>query len=238
MISMRTALAATLTAFIGSSVGLAQTEPGLQDDVSKATTDSLCNRYALLVETVDAAQDGMTTYLMHWTMPEEDRLSAMFGTDLHPLTLVAPEGVFNSPYNGSWSASGMNPRFFEVMPTMKDDTYATIGLQTGAKASGLAGAEDPTMVQDPGEPWDVFFVEDGETHLNIATHTGGSWFVLRTASNGAPVDGKVFIAQITTKGSISGAINAQFFPAIEGVTQAKCRCQFEGPGVFQSTGID
>ena len=62
--------------------------------------------------------------------------------------------------------------------------------------------------------------------------------MLRTASNGAPVDGKVFIAQITTKGSLSGAINAQFFPAIEGVTQAKCRCQFEGPGVFQSTGID
>ena len=43
MISMRTALAATLTAFIGSSVGLAQTEPGQPDDVSKATTDSLCN---------------------------------------------------------------------------------------------------------------------------------------------------------------------------------------------------
>ena len=168
MISMRTALAATLTAFIGSSVGLAQTEPGLSDDVSKATTDSLCNRYALLVETMDAVQDGMTTYLMHWTMPEEDRMSAMFGTDLHPLTLVAPEGVPNSPYNGSWSASGMNPRFFEVMLTMKDDTYATIGLQTGAKATG---AEDPTMVQDPGEPWDVF-VEDGETHLNIATHRG------------------------------------------------------------------
>ena len=95
------------------------------------------------------------------------------------------------------------------MPTMKDDTYATIGLQTGAKASGLEGAEDPTMVQDPGEPWDVF-VEDGETHLNIATHTGGSWFVLRTASNGAPVDGKVFIAQITTKGAFLGPSTPSF----------------------------
>ena len=84
---------------------------------------------------------------------------------------------------------------------------------------------------------DVFFVEDGETHLNIATHTGGSWFVLRTASNGAPVDGKVFIAQITTKGGLLGP-STQFFPAIEGVNQAKCRCHFEGPGVFQSTGID
>ena len=199
---------------------------------------SLCSRYALYVEATEAVQDGMTTYLLHWAMPENDRLSAMFGTDVHPLTLVAPEGVFNSPYNGSWSASGMNPRFFEVMPTMKDDTYATIGLKTGAKASDLEGAEDPTMVQDPGEPWDVFFVEDGETHLNIATHTGGSWFVLRTASNGAPVDGKVFIAQITTKGSLSGAINAQFFPAIEGVNQAKCRCQFEGRGFFSSVRID
>ena len=66
----------------------------------------------------------------------------------------------------------MNPKFFEIMPDMADDTYATIGLTTGAKISGIEGAEDPTMVQDPGAPWDTFFTETGETHLNIDTHTG------------------------------------------------------------------
>ena len=154
------------------------------------------------------------------------------------MTLLAPEGVYNSPYNASWSASGMNPRFYEVMPAMEDDTYATIGLETGAKISGREGAEDPTMVQDPGDPWDVFFLEDGETTLNVATHTGGSWFVLRTASNGAPVQGTVRIAQVTTAGSLSGAINAQFFPGIEGIAQARCRCEFEGEGMFPARSID
>jgi len=206
--------------------------------VATAQADSLCQRYQLVVKTSEALQPGLTRYSIEWAMPEEDRLSALFGTNLNPMTLLAPEGVYNSPYNASWSASGMNPRFYEVMPAMEDDTYATIGLETGAKISGREGAEDPTMVQDPGDPWDVFFLEDGETTLNVATHTGGSWFVLRTASNGAPVQGTVRIAQVTTSGSISGAINAQFFPGIEGVAQARCRCEFDGAGTFPARSID
>ena len=86
------------------------------------------------------------------------------------------------------------------------------------------------MVQDPNEPWDDFFTVNGETTLEVSTHTGGSWFVLRTAANGAPVDGKVMLAQITTAGSLSGALNLQIFPAEPEIDQFRIRFEFDGIG--------
>ena len=35
--------------------------------------------------------------------------------------------------------------------------------------------------------------------------------MLRTAANGAPIDGKVMLAQVTTSGNVSGAMNLQIF---------------------------
>ena len=42
--------------------------------------------------------------------------------------IQTPEGAFNSAYNTSWNASGVNPAFVSVFPELADDTYATIGL--------------------------------------------------------------------------------------------------------------
>jgi len=200
--------------------------------------DSTATRYQLEVVRTEALQPGLVRYEIHALLPDSDRVSAVYGTDTHPLDLRAPKGVFNSPYNGSWSSSGMNPKFFELMPDMQDDTYATIGLRTSAKLSGVMRAEDPTMVQDPSEPWDDFFTVNGETSLEVATHTGGSWFVLRTAANGAPVDGKVMLAQITTSGSVSGAMNLQIFPAEPEIEQFRVRFEFEGTGKFQGKLVE
>jgi hypothetical protein len=194
--------------------------------------DSTATRYQLEVVRTAARQPGLVRYEIHALLPDSDRVSAVYGTDTHPLELRAPKGVFNSPYNGSWSSSGMNPKFFELMPDMQDDTYATIGLRTSAKLSGVMRAEDPTMVQDPSEPWDDFFTVNGETSLEVATHTGGSWFVLRTAANGAPIDGKVMLAQVTTSGNVSGAMNLQIFPAEPEIEQFRVRFEFEGTGKF------
>ena len=194
--------------------------------------------YTLEVATEPAHQPGLTKYLISVKLPDGDRVSSVYGTDAYPLTIEAPNGVFNSPYNGSWSASGMNPKFFEIKPEMEDDTYATVGLRTAAKMSGLEGAEDPTMVQDPGAPWDVFFMEDGETKLDISTHTGGAYFVLRTASNGAGQKGLVSLMQVTTAGPVSGALNVQLFPAAGNVDQVRIRFEFDGPGKFQGAPIE
>lgn len=219
----------TLCTLCLSWVALAQTEP----------TDATLNApYALLVETEPAQQPGLTKHLVSLILPEGDRVSSIYGTNIHPLEVQAPAGVFNSPYNGSWSASGMNPKFFEIMPDMGDDTFATIGLTTGAKISGLEGAEDPTMVQDPGSPWDTFFTTDGETTLSIDTHTGGAWFVLRTATNGAPQDGKVLLMQVTTSGELRGAFNVQIFPGSGDYDQVRYRFEFDGKGEFPGVATE
>ena len=214
--------------WIACGLAFAQTE-------DKATS---APPYTLEVATEVAHQPGLTKYLISVKLPEGDRVSSVYGTDVHPLTVRAPKGVFNSPYNGSWSASGMNPKFFEIMPDMADDTYATIGLSTAAKMSGMEGAEDPTMVQDPGSPWDEFFTESGETDLDISTHTGGAYFVLRTAANGAGQDGRVFLMQVTTEGDLSGAINLQLFPASSEHDQVRCRFEFNGKGEFPGMAIE
>jgi hypothetical protein len=192
--------------------------------------DTTAVRYMLEVVENEARQPGLIRYEIHVLLPDSDRVSAVYGTNTYPLELSAPKGVFNSPYNGSWSSSGMNPKFFELMPDMQDDTFATIGLRTSAKLSGMMRAEDPTMVQDPSEPWDDFFTVHGETSLKVATHTGGSWFVLRTAANGEPVEGKVMLAQVTTSGDISGALNLQIFPSEPEIEQFRVRFEFDGTG--------
>ena len=205
------------------------------------TDTEMVQRYPcrLLVESRPAIQEGLTTYLISVELTEKgDRLSSIFGTDVHPVRINVPEGVFNSPFNGSWSASGVNPKLFEIMPEIQDDSFATIGLTCGSKVSELERAEDPMMVQDPDAlPWDVFFNTNGETSMTIDTFMGGAWFVLRTASNGDPIEGKVLVMQITTSGSIEGALNAQIFPGNGSFDQVKVRFAFDGLGSYEGVVI-
>ena len=218
-------------------VGLMALAPSLAS-CQDATQSILPDRYALKVKKAPALQEGLFTYTVCLQLSEGDRVSSVFGTDLHPFELAAPGGVFNSPFNAGWSASGMNPNFFKLMPEIQDDSFATIGLRTGARISGISGAEDPTMVQDPGAPWAEFFTEDGAQRLRVNTHTGGAYFVLRTAANGAPVNGEVLLMQVTTSGGFTGALNIQVFPESEGFDQVRWRTAFDGPGVFTGEFID
>ena len=130
-------------------MALTSVQGSCQEEPNSISSD----RYALVVKKAPALQEGLFTYTVCLQLPKGDRVSSVFGTDMHPFELSAPAGVFNSPFNAGWSASGINPNFFKLMPEIQDDSFATIGLRTGARISGLQGAEDPTMVQDPGAPW-------------------------------------------------------------------------------------
>lgn len=188
-------------------------------------------QYSLVVSEEPSVIDGMTKFRLHIQLSDPtDQISAIFGTDKNPMTIEAPKGVFNSPFNGSWSASGLNPNFFEAMPSMVDDSFATIGLD-GPASSGKPNSEDPIMVDDRANPWAQFFKENEAVKLEINTLLGGSWFVLKTASNGLGDENLlVLIAQITTAGSISGNINAQIFPLGEGKNSMKMNFTFDGLG--------
>ena len=149
-----------------------------------------------------------------------DRMSAVFGNDQASLIINTPAGAFNSAFNSSWNASGINPAFLPVFPDLADDTYATIGLEGPASTSGIAGAADPSIVEDANQPVTPYFLTPGATNLTSTTLTGASWYILNTAANGLPdANLRVLIAQVTTAGDISGQMNYQVFPLGVGADQ-------------------
>ncbi|MBT7652193.1 MAG: hypothetical protein HN563_02645, partial [Flavobacteriales bacterium] len=193
--------------------------------------------YSLTIESSAAVAADGTTYRFYVNMTDStDRLSSVFGHNNSHLIINTPEGAFNSPNNLSWNASGINPAFLSTFPDMADDTYATIGLDGPASTSGIAGAADPSIVEDPAQPITPYFLTDGATSLSSTTLIGSSWYVLNTAGNGLPNnDMRVLVLQVTTTGSISGTINYQVFPLGVGAEQVQITTEFDGVGVFNSS---
>ena len=190
--------------------------------------------YTLVVEGEPAVVAGMTTYKFYVTLPNAgDRMSAVFGNNEATLSVDAPDGVYNSSFNANWNASGINPAFLAAFPELVSDTYATIGLTGPASSSGIAGAADPSIVEDGDQPITPFFLNDGATSLLSNSLTGASWYVLNTAANGeADSNGRSLIMQVTTGGDISGQINYQVFPLGVGEDQVILSIPFDGEGTF------
>ena len=174
--------------------------------------------YTLTIESNESTVTTGTTYRFYVELLNStDRVSAVFGHDVLPLTISAPDGVFNSEYNASWSASGLNPVFLPTFPDMAADSYATIGLDGPASSSGLDDAADPSLVEDTTQPLSPFFEDNGSTSLEINTVVGAAVYALNTSSNGlADENMRVLIMQITTAGILSGTLNYQVFPLDEG----------------------
>ena len=119
-------------------------------------------QYTMTVEATPAVTAGLTTYRFYVDMQDPtDRMSAVFGNDQASLLLETPAGAFNSPFNSSWNASGINPAFLPVFPDLADDTYATIGLTGPASTSGIAGAADPSIVEDSDQQITPLLLDSG-----------------------------------------------------------------------------
>ena len=139
----------------------------------------------MTVEAMPSTQEGLTAYRFYINMLDAtDRMSAVYGNNEASLEVNAPAGVFNSTFNASWNASGINPAFVPVFPELVDDTYATIGLDGPAASSELADAADPSVVEDNNQLITPFFLDPNATTLLSNTVTGSSWYILNTASNG------------------------------------------------------
>ena len=103
------------------------------------------------------------------------------------------------------------PAFAAVFPELIDDTYATAGLDGPASISGVAGAADPSIVEDPNQTITPFFLDNGSTQLLSNSLVGASWYVLNTNGNAYAGDNlKVKIMQVTTTGSIDGTVSYGF----------------------------
>ena len=87
------------------------------------------DNYKLIVEASSPAAAAGTVYRFYVEANDAtDKISAVFGNDESPLVISTPDGIFNSPMNASWNASGVNPAFFPFFPDLQDDSFATIGL--------------------------------------------------------------------------------------------------------------
>ena len=197
--------------------------------------------YYLTVEGFPAVQEGLTTYRLFVHFDDaNDQLSAVYGNFEYPMQIDVPEGAFNSTFNSSWSASGMNPAFLATFPELGDDTFATIRLDGPASISSIAGANDPTLVEDSAQPIAPFFMTDGSLQLLSNSLTGASWYSLNFHGNAYPDEQlRSLILQITTSGSISGVVNYQVFNQFtigEETEAIQVTATFNGPGTFDSAG--
>ncbi len=199
--------------------------------------------YTLTVESTEVGDLGTdagdlgTAYRLYVNSNDPtDKFSAVFGNDQDTLSIVTPDNIYNSAFNSSWNASGINALLFGVFPDLEYDSYATIGLD--GPAANTPGAEDPSLVQDAGLTTTVSgYFQAGGTGLEVNTLTGASWYVLNTAANALPdANGRWLISQITTTGSISGKINAQIFPLGVGADQVQISIEFDGVGTFSEGG--
>ena len=189
--------------------------------------------YPLLIESAPATtQAGSTVYRFYIQLQNAtDRVSAIFGNQDDPLTVITPEGAFNSTANTSWNASGINPVFVPTFPDLVDDSFATIGLEGPASLSGISGASDPTLVGETNVT--PFFSSNGASELNVNDFIGSSWFILSDANNGLPdADLRVLVMQVTTAGPISGQLNYQIFAEGEGSNDVNVTVAFSGAGTF------
>jgi hypothetical protein len=193
-------------------------------------------QYSLTVESSPAAfVPGQNVFKLYVNMADpSDKFSAVFGNDQDNLIINTPSGIFNSTFNASWSAAGINPAFLGMFPDMAEDSYATIGL-TGPAMGSQA---DPSLVEDAAlSPTISGYFVGGGTGLNVNTLTGGSWYVLNTAANALPdADLRVLVMQITTAGTVDGQINFQIFPLGVGANQVQFSIPFDGVGNFDENG--
>ena len=152
-------------------------------------------QYSLTVESSPAVSASGTVYRFYVNANDAtDKFSAVFGNDQAHLVISTPDGIFNSAFNSSWNASGINPAFLPVFPELAEDSYATIGLDGPASTSGVAGAADPSIVEDAAlSPTISGYFIGGGTELNVNTLTGGSWYVLNSRqrfANGRSLAGR------------------------------------------------
>ena len=101
--SVHRSLLAALLTFCAGSVLFAQFELTIEQSSPVAAPGTV---YRFYVEANDAS----------------DKISAVFGNDQSPLVISCPDGIFNSPMNTSWNASGLHDMYWGFWPDLQDDS--------------------------------------------------------------------------------------------------------------------
>ena len=195
--------------------------------------------YTLTLETYGTELvDGATTYRLYIDMlNDSDYLSSLYGNSNTPLLISSTTSFYNDPAASGGTASGVNPFFFPLFPTLAADSWATIGIDSQPVGSEV----DISVVESGAQPWVACLQSGGAldgSDLVINDETGGAWYVLNGNPNGLPdsENSRVLFAQLTTSGVVSGTVNVQIFEEGDGGMSVYETFSFSGPGVYSADG--
>jgi MYXO-CTERM domain-containing protein len=158
----------------------------------------------ILASTVSADFQGLsydvstnangTTVQVYVELEAGDQLNAVYGDADNSLLIEAEGGSFYQNAFGNHSVSGMNPALFGVFPSLLNDSYVTIGLETNVGNAML----------DIGIDWTSF---NGGGAIET---DNGSWFATPDDAQVYEIGGRVLIGQFTLiAGELTGQINLQ-----------------------------
>ena len=149
---------------------------------------------------------GMTTVRLYAKLVNAtDYLTSVSGWDEMPGFIETTTSFYQDP-DGWATPNNNNPLLFGLLPTLRYDTWITIGIESAPVG---ADGEIPIGVFPPETG---FWVDAFEAGGDLVMDIDGAWFVTLGSSNGtAGEDLRVLVGQFTTDGVISGMLNLQVF---------------------------
>ena len=174
--------------------------------------------------TSSSTADGVV-YQIYVDVLAGDQLNAVYGDADNALS-VDGTGAFYQNAFGNHSVSGMNPALFGVFPSLLNDSYVTIGLETNVGNAML----------DIGIDWAGFNAGGA-----IVTDNG-SWFATPDDAQVYEVGGRVLIGQFTVAlgDHVFGTINLQGKNGSDGENWTATGINFDtapAPGALALLGL-
>jgi len=205
--------------FIAITFVLALTSVAQAQFLSPGVFSPAPEGYCISVEQVaelDGLIPGQTTYRVYLNcLNATDYLSSCSGDSANVLQINSTSGGwFNSEYNTTWNAQGVNPLFLGFYPELAADSYLTIG----AVDASTPAAQHPSTIWGDIDATLQFSGGTDGTNLTVDDPTGGAWYTpfpgidqAETHVAFAGDDLKILIMQITTSGVLSGQVQLQVF---------------------------
>ena len=162
--------------------------------IASLSTSAMSEYVGLSFEYEDADNDLWTMRLYADFTSSTDQLTAVFADAQSSLYIRSENGLYQNPFGGPTSVS-INPALYDVFPSLKYDSWVTIGSEDQVDNAMLVTGIDWTEFENGG---DIEF-------------DNGTWFATKDdAQTVAGNDLRVLIGQFTTYGSdsqIYGSIN-------------------------------
>jgi hypothetical protein len=153
------------------------------------------NATRLIVQKVDngGAVAGNTYRIYAEMESPEHSLHIVYGTDAHPLRIESTAPFFQHQYGGH-SAASISENIFQSEPSMKFDSWITLGYENNMS----------------NDMWDLGVDFSSFDQGGSILATNGGWFLIPTDEKcQAGNKNLILIAQFTTSGTASGILNLQ-----------------------------